>query len=173
MRSFGETTVLAGVDVVLEPGGVFGLLGPNGAGKTTTVRILTGLLHPYRVGCLRVRGEDLTAGMDAVRPHIGVQTDTALYDGLTGLENLTFFGRLYGMVAAHPTSAARAPCWSGSGYGASAREVRIPSGHPAASLLGPGRVVRGDVSGKGARPPMVSPARPTRYTFTCRPLTAR
>ena len=64
MRSFGETTVLAGVDVVLEPGGVFGLLGPNGAGKTTTVRILTGLLHPYRVGCLRVRGEDLTAGME-------------------------------------------------------------------------------------------------------------
>jgi ABC-2 type transport system ATP-binding protein len=50
MRSFGETTVLAGVGVVLEPGGVFGLLGPNGAGKTTTVRILTGLLHPDRVG---------------------------------------------------------------------------------------------------------------------------
>jgi ABC-type histidine transport system ATPase subunit len=41
MRSFGETTVLAGVGVVLEPGGVFGLLGPHGAGKTTTVRILT------------------------------------------------------------------------------------------------------------------------------------
>ena len=124
MRSFGETTVLAGVDVVLEPGGVFGLLGPNGAGKTTTVRILTGLLHPYRVGCPRVRGEDLTAGMDAVRPHIGVQTDTALYDGLTGLENLTFFGRLYGMDAAHPTSAARAPCWRQDRPG-----TRSPAGH--------------------------------------------
>ena len=106
-RSFGDTTVLAGVDLVLEQGGVFGLLGANGAGKTTTVRILTGVLHPDRAGVLRVLGHDLPDRIAAVRPHIGVQTDTALYDRLTGLDNLTFFGRLYGMSAADAASAAR------------------------------------------------------------------
>jgi ABC-2 type transport system ATP-binding protein len=107
VRSLGDARVLDGVDLVLEPGGVYGLLGPNGAGKTTTVRVLTGLLHPDRVQRLRVLGQDLTAGIDAVRPHIGVQTDTALYDRLTGLDNLTFFGRLYGMSTADAVSAAR------------------------------------------------------------------
>ena len=72
------------------------------------MRILTGLLHPDRAERLRVLGEDLPAGIDAVRPHIGVQTDTALYDRLTGLDNLTFFGRLYGMSSADATAAARA-----------------------------------------------------------------
>ncbi len=107
-RSFGDAVVLAGVDLELEHGGVFGLLGPNGAGKTTTVRILTGVLRPDRVGCLRVLGHDLPEDIASVRPHIGVQTDTALYDRLTGLDNLTFFARLYGMDAARATSAAHA-----------------------------------------------------------------
>ncbi len=107
-RSFGDTQVLTGVDLDLEPGGVFGLLGANGAGKTTTVRILTGVLHPDRAGCLRVLGHDLPEQIAAVRPHIGVQTDTALYDRLTGLDNLIFFGRLYGMSAADAARAARA-----------------------------------------------------------------
>jgi ABC-2 type transport system ATP-binding protein len=108
LRSFGETTVLDGMDLALERGGVYGLLGPNGAGKTTTVRILTGLLHPDGAQRLRVLGHDLPTDIARVRPHIGVQTDTELYDRLTGLENLTFFGRLYGMDAAHATSAAHA-----------------------------------------------------------------
>jgi ABC-2 type transport system ATP-binding protein len=106
-RSFGNTKVLTGVDLDLEPGGVFGLLGANGAGKTTTVRVLTGVLRPDRAGCLRVLGHDLPDGIDSVRPHIGVQTDTALYDRLTGLDNLRFFGRLYGMEAADATTAAQ------------------------------------------------------------------
>ena len=107
-RSFGDAAVLAGVDLALEPGGVFGLLGANGAGKTTTVRILTGVLQPDRFLRLRVLGHDLPDQVGAVRPHIGVQTDTALYDRLTGLDNLTFFGRLYGMSAADAASAGRA-----------------------------------------------------------------
>jgi ABC-2 type transport system ATP-binding protein len=96
-RSFGSTVVLDGVDLALESGGVFGLLGPNGAGKTTTVRILTGVLRPDRAGCVRVLGHDLPDQIAEVRPHIGVQTDTALYERLSGLDNLTFFARLYGM----------------------------------------------------------------------------
>ena len=70
------------------------------------MRVLTGVLHADRAGCLRVLGHDLPAGIAQVRPHIGVQTDTALYDRLSGLDNLTFFGRLYGMSAADATRAA-------------------------------------------------------------------
>jgi ABC-2 type transport system ATP-binding protein len=105
-RSFGSTVVLDGVDLALEPGGVFGLLGPNGAGKTTTVRILTGVLRPDRAGCLRVLGHDLPDRVAEVRPRIGVQTDTSLYERLTGLDNLTFFARLYGMSRRDAATAA-------------------------------------------------------------------
>ena len=107
-RSFGDTVVLDGVDLAIESGGVFGLLGPNGAGKTTTVRILTGVLRPDRAARLRVLGKDLPDRIADVRPHIGVQTDTALYERLSGLENLVFFGRLYGMSRAEATGSASA-----------------------------------------------------------------
>lgn len=107
VRSFGATPVLTGVDLAVETGGVFGLLGPNGAGKTTTVRVLTGVLPPDRADRIRILGHDLPADVAAVRPHVGVQTDTALYDRLTCLDNLTFFARLYGMTPADATNAAR------------------------------------------------------------------
>jgi ABC-2 type transport system ATP-binding protein len=107
-RSFGDTEVLVDVNLALESGGVFGLLGANGAGKTTTVRILTGVLNAHRATRLRVLGHDLPDLIAEVRPRIGVQTDTALYDKLTGLDNLTFFGRLYGMSSADAARAARA-----------------------------------------------------------------
>jgi ABC-2 type transport system ATP-binding protein len=99
-RSFGETLALKSVDLVLESGGVFGLLGPNGAGKTTTVRILTGVLRPDSAQTLRVLGHEVPHDVERVRPRVGVQTDTALYERLTALDNLTFFGALYGMPKA-------------------------------------------------------------------------
>jgi ABC-2 type transport system ATP-binding protein len=98
-RSFGDTVALESVDLSLESGGVFGLLGPNGAGKTTTVRILTGVLRPDSATQLQVLGHEVPAEIEAVRPRVGVQTDTALYERLTALDNLTFFGALYGMPA--------------------------------------------------------------------------
>jgi len=99
-RSFGETPALKSVDLELETGGVFGLLGPNGAGKTTTVRILTGVLRPDAAQTLRVLGHDVPREIEQVRPHVGVQTDTALYERISALDNLTFFGALYGMPSA-------------------------------------------------------------------------
>ncbi len=96
-RSFGDKEVLAGVDLRLERGGVFGLLGPNGSGKTTTVRVLTGVLRPDGASRLRVLGHDLPQHVAQLRPQIGVQTDTALYERLTATQNLVYFGRLYGM----------------------------------------------------------------------------
>ena len=99
-RSFGETPALTDVDLALETSGVFGLLGPNGAGKTTTVRILTGVLRPDGAQTLRVLGHEVSGGIERIRPRVGVQTDTALYERLTALDNLIFFGALYGMPKA-------------------------------------------------------------------------
>jgi ABC-2 type transport system ATP-binding protein len=96
-RVFGDVPALAGVDMEVPRGAVFGLLGPNGAGKTTTVRILNGVLDPTSVAALRVLGLDLPRGADAVRPRVGVQTDTNLYERLTARDNLSIFARFYGL----------------------------------------------------------------------------
>jgi len=95
--SFGPLVALDSVDLVIPRGAVFGLLGPNGAGKTTTVRILNGVLDPSSVGRLNVLGHDVRSEAEAVRPQVGVQTDTNLYERLSARENLALFGRLYGM----------------------------------------------------------------------------
>ena len=95
-RSFGDVRALDGVDLVVERGQVFGLLGPNGAGKTTLVRILATLLKPD-AGTARVLGLDVQRDAAALRQQIGLAGQYAAVDeNLTGLENLTMFGRLYG-----------------------------------------------------------------------------
>jgi ABC-2 type transport system ATP-binding protein len=96
-RQFGAVRALDGVDLTIPRGAVFGLLGPNGAGKTTTVRILNGLLDPSSVGTLRVLGCDIPQAIAQVRPQVGVQTDTNLYERLSARFNLTSFGRLFGL----------------------------------------------------------------------------
>ncbi|HEY2180830.1 MAG TPA: ATP-binding cassette domain-containing protein [Solirubrobacteraceae bacterium] len=95
-RSFGDVRALDGVDLVVGRGQVFGLLGPNGAGKTTLVRILATLLEPDG-GTARVLGLDVQRDAAAVREKIGLAGQYAAVDeNLTGLENLTMVGRLYG-----------------------------------------------------------------------------
>ena len=105
-RVFGPLVALDCVDLTIPRGAVFGLLGPNGAGKTTTVRILNGVLEPSSVVALRVLGHDLLQEPEAIRPQVGVQTDTNLYERLSARENLASFGRLYGMDT--PSSRSRA-----------------------------------------------------------------
>jgi ABC-2 type transport system ATP-binding protein len=99
VRTFGEVRALDGVDLVVEPGIVYGLLGPNGAGKTTLIRVLATLLRPDR-GSVRVAGVDVVAEPTRARARIGLAGQFAAVDAfLTGRENVEMVGRLYGLSA--------------------------------------------------------------------------
>ena len=81
----------------IEEGEIFSLLGPNGAGKTTTISILSCLLRPD-AGEARVGGFSVRKEPERVKRLIGVvPQDIALYEDLTGRENLVFWGRMYGL----------------------------------------------------------------------------
>jgi ABC-2 type transport system ATP-binding protein len=96
VKRFGEVHALDGVDLTVEQGQIVGLLGPNGAGKTTLVRILATLLQAD-AGSARVLGLDVRDDAAALRERIGLAGQYAAVDeNLTGLENLTMVGRLYG-----------------------------------------------------------------------------
>ena len=96
-KSFGDVRALCDVDLDVARGTVLGLLGPNGAGKTTIVRILTTLLEPDG-GSASVAGLDVVRDAAKLREQIGLAGQYAAVDeNLTGLENLTMVGRLYGM----------------------------------------------------------------------------
>jgi ABC-2 type transport system ATP-binding protein len=95
-KRYGPTVALDGVSFAVEAGEIFGLLGPNGAGKTTLLSIASGLL-PATAGVVRVQGRDASPPDAEQRRHVGVvPQELALYGDLTGRENLSFFGRLYG-----------------------------------------------------------------------------
>jgi ABC-2 type transport system ATP-binding protein len=96
-KSFGSTTALAGVDLEVLPGTVFGLLGRNGAGKSTLVRILATLLRPD-AGRASIAGADVVRQAQTVRSLIGFAGQYAAVDEtLTGRENLELVGQLYGL----------------------------------------------------------------------------
>ena len=100
MKRFRSTTALAGVDLDVEEGTVFGLLGPNGAGKTTLVRVLATLLAPD-AGRAEVFGRDVVRDPAGVRELLGLTGQFAAVDEiLTGRENLEMFGRLFDLSAA-------------------------------------------------------------------------
>ena len=93
-KSFGDTTVLDGVDLTVADGTVFALLGPNGAGKTTIVRILSTLIRAD-AGEARVAGHDVHGNADGVRAEIGVTGQFSAVDHmLTGEENMMLMARL-------------------------------------------------------------------------------
>jgi ABC-2 type transport system ATP-binding protein len=94
-KSYGENSVLKGIDFSVEPGTMLALLGPNGAGKTTTVRILSTLL-PFDGGTVVIDGNDVATDPNKVRRSIGLTGQSASVDELlTGRENLEMVGRLY------------------------------------------------------------------------------
>lgn len=95
-KSFGPIAAVDGVSLEVRRGEVFGLLGPNGAGKSTTISMAVGLLAPDS-GSVDVNAQGSPTS-HRVRAHIGVATQAlAIYDQLTGFENLRMFGRLYGL----------------------------------------------------------------------------
>jgi ABC-2 type transport system ATP-binding protein len=94
-KSYGDHTVLDGIDLSAPEGTVFCLLGPNGAGKTTTIKILSTLV-PADGGNAVLAGHDLSADPDGVRASIGVTGQFSAVDGLlTGAENLIMMGDLH------------------------------------------------------------------------------
>jgi ABC transporter DrrB family efflux protein len=94
-KRFGQTQALAGVDLEIAEGGVFGLLGPNGAGKTTLVRILSTLVVPD-AGRAEILGQNVVREPSAVRRLLALTGQFAAVDEmLTGRENLEMFGRLF------------------------------------------------------------------------------
>jgi ABC-2 type transport system ATP-binding protein len=97
VKVFGDNRAVDGVDLVVQPGSVYGVLGPNGAGKTTTISMLATLLKPDG-GSARVFGHDVVREASTVRGLIGVTGQYASVDEtLSATENLVVFGRLLGL----------------------------------------------------------------------------
>jgi ABC-2 type transport system ATP-binding protein len=95
-KNFGQILAVDDLSLEVRPGEIFGLLGPNGAGKTTTVSLAVGLLKPDS-GAVQVDGADPM--LASTRSLLGVATQAlAIYDDLTGEENLRFFGKIQGMT---------------------------------------------------------------------------
>lgn len=99
-RDFGDFRAVDHVNFSVRRGQIFGFLGPNGSGKTTTIRMLLGLLKPS-AGEAIVLGKDISHQTAAVRPRMGYMSQKfSLYDDLTVVENLRFYGRTYGLKGA-------------------------------------------------------------------------
>ncbi len=97
VKRFGLKTILRGMDFHVQPGEFVALLGPNGAGKTTFLRILASLSRPA-MGEVRIAGYRLPGQASAVRRNLGVVShQPLLYGDLTAEENLSFYGRMYGV----------------------------------------------------------------------------
>ncbi len=97
-KRYGRTEALAGVDLEIPPGTVFGYLGPNGSGKTTTIRMLAGLMRPTS-GSAEVLGLDVVREREAVQRHIGyLPGDFVAYPDLTGAQLMRYLSSLRGGV---------------------------------------------------------------------------
>jgi ABC-2 type transport system ATP-binding protein len=99
-KSFGENHAVQGVSFNVTQGEIFSLLGPNGAGKTTTISMLSCLLRPDD-GDARIMGHSIRSDAMGVKSVLGVvPQEIALYEDLTARENLSFWGKMYGLRGA-------------------------------------------------------------------------
>ena len=96
-RTFGELVAVAGLDLEVQAGEIFGLVGPDGAGKTTTMRMLTGILPPT-AGTATVAGCDVVRDSSRLKDHIGYMSQRfGLYPDLSVAENIAFYADIYGV----------------------------------------------------------------------------
>jgi ABC-2 type transport system ATP-binding protein len=96
-RRFGDFVAVDHINFEVNAGEIVGYLGPNGSGKTTTIRMLLGLLKPSD-GSANVLGYDVYKQSEEIRKRVGYMSQKfAIYDDLTTLENLTFYGGVYGI----------------------------------------------------------------------------
>ncbi|TDW48768.1 ABC-2 type transport system ATP-binding protein [Flavobacterium sp. 270] len=96
-KQFGDFKAVDGISFEVEKGEIFGFLGANGAGKTTAMRILCGLSYPTS-GSATVAGFDVYKQQEQIKKNIGYMSQKfSLYDNLTILENIEFYGGVYGV----------------------------------------------------------------------------
>ncbi|MBN2300944.1 MAG: ABC transporter ATP-binding protein [Lentisphaerae bacterium] len=106
-KSFDDIDAVTGINFEVREGELFGFLGPNGAGKSTTINILTGLARP-NTGIIRIGGIDCSTNPKAAQHLMGIVPDESnLYPELTGFDNLSFCGSLYGMRKSEREARAR------------------------------------------------------------------
>jgi ABC-2 type transport system ATP-binding protein len=99
-KRFGDFTAVDGVNFEVRQGEIFGFLGPNGSGKTTTIRMMLGLIKPS-AGSVEVLGLPVDGATGSIRPRIGYMSQRfSLYNDLTVLQNLNFYGAAYGLPEA-------------------------------------------------------------------------
>jgi ABC-2 type transport system ATP-binding protein len=100
VKRYGRTVAVAGIDLAIDQGEIFGLVGPNGAGKTTTLRMLATLLRPD-AGTAEIDGWSVTRNPDEARRVLGFMPDAfGVYDDMKVWEYLDFFARCYGLPPA-------------------------------------------------------------------------
>lgn len=99
-KSYGRQKVLQNVSFEIMEGELFGLLGPNGAGKSTLIDILTGI-QSMDSGEIFINGKSIKTDKVEIRKHLGlVPQDIALLEELNAVDNLEYFGGLYGLAGA-------------------------------------------------------------------------
>jgi ABC-2 type transport system ATP-binding protein len=100
-KDYGERTAVRAIDLDVAKGEIFGLLGPNGAGKTTTMSMACGVVTPTR-GSVTIGGTTLAKYPRIAKQKLGlVPQELALFGELSALQNLVWFGALYGLGGAH------------------------------------------------------------------------
>ncbi|MFT5196627.1 MAG: ABC-2 type transport system ATP-binding protein, partial [Candidatus Promineifilaceae bacterium] len=97
VKRYEDFEAVKGISFSVKEGELMALLGPNGAGKTSTIRMISSILAPTS-GQILVNGQDTVKEADDVRRSIGMITEQpGLYERMTGMEYLMFYGRLYGL----------------------------------------------------------------------------
>ena len=96
-KMFGDFAAVDNISLSVKKGEIFGFLGPNGAGKSTTIKMLCGILLPTK-GQGAVSGYDIVTEQDKIKSNIGYMSQKfSLFEDLTVIENLSFFGSIYGL----------------------------------------------------------------------------